>query len=320
MGENTDALVRYSHILIDMEIGQEGQFDDLPVNQNKKDPTQKPDEWSQEQYNNDNKRNVIGDRTDTNTLAIEGYSSLVTFSTNTPANHHATIHQARAEDEYNTELSDATTLQDVIGTGPINVQIGAWNNKVFTTISTTPEVKDTANNVTYSYLGWGEWNGGDSFSGDGIVFGGGNITVDKGRYLFGLLTNDYPNHSYINATYGGPVNGDYYAANGTVTKDAITGTVTLNVTANGGNLSGVTGTLNTIHNGSEFATFQFNNPAIIDGTFYEHGTDVTKSSAVVGSGGVHGAFYGSQAKEAGGSWRINKYTGEGASGIFKAQR
>ena len=141
-----------------------------------------------------------------------------------------------------------------------------------------------------------------------------------GYWVVGEHATEIPTQG--SADYAGDLKGDFLSADGTITRDAMGGTINLTVDF-GTKL--VDGDLSITKNGAAYADADFDNASLYGDSFYDSlniNNDTTKS------GSIDGRLYGKGAAEAGGTWRIDgspidptDYNSrDQAIGIFRAKQ
>lgn len=213
-----------------------------------------------------------------------------------------------------------------------SIEIGAflWDNnhkKVYKTIANASlQIEDNAH--TYSYVGWGEWSGGDASIQQS---GSQGHNIEHGHYIIGIPSNHFPTPEYPSgtagqATYTGTIQGDY-TKHGTDTRipNAIGGSITINTDFDNNKLLDIT--INASCSAGSCTNDTNGNWATARGSniqFNRSENNFTGNLTVDdgGQGQVSGSFYGNQAQETAGGLYIDKQSGDGggASAIFRAKR
>ncbi len=180
----------------------------------------------------------------------------------------------------------------------------------------------------YNYTVWGEWGQTGGLKTEINGGSGLDLTAQHNNWIVGEVTKDLPTQG--SATYTGVVNGHYYV--NSVDSD-YGGSVhgTMNMTVDFANNSVVTGPLNLIkQDNSTFATATMDNMQIdrnsraftgrlIGDNIAPLQTNIVPAGASYNNQ-INGSFYGQNAEEVGGTWKVSNTNNNYASGTFAGER
>jgi len=254
-----------------------------------------------------------------------GASALFSFETNNPD----IVKNGHFEHGTNTAI-DNTKQFDITASGS-NTDIKTLNITQDVGNGNTLSFKETGR---YSYTVWGEWAQTGGLKTDINSASGLNLAAAHNNWIVGEVTKDLPTQG--SATYSGDITGTWYTAGdlgNPSNRPNYGGKIhgSMNMTVNFTNTSIVAGTLNIQkQDNSTFATATMDNMQINRNTRAFSGRLIGSSLARLQSnttsGGtsynnqINGSFYGPNAEEVGGTWKVSSSSNEYASGIFAGKR
>jgi hypothetical protein len=249
----------------------------------------------------------------------DGASDLFTFdSTNQDA-----VKSGHFEHGTNTAI-DNTKQFDITASGS-NTNIKTLNISQNVGNGNTLSFQETGH---YNYTVWGEWGQTGGLKTDINNGNGFDLASRHNNWIVGEVTKDLPTQG--SATYTGNVAGNWLTFDNSGANGKIHGT--MNMTVDFANTSVVAGSLNLLkQDNSTFATATMDNMQIsrtnraFSGRLIGANLQPLQSNVTPGgtsyNNQINGSFYGPNAEEVGGTWKVSGNTNnEVASGTFAGKR